>query len=119
VSRPKLSDLSPEDRARLAEQARRENVVARRKDAAAKAMRRRERMAGLLTPRDHLRGCPELAGQGRVEWFAARKPPTTSPAGAIVEPAREVTVIRCLDCGGQVVVDRPLQDVIDQQEADR
>lgn len=114
-----LSDLAPEDRRRLAREAERQAAAEAAATDAAKAARRRERMAALMSDRDHRRGCPqELAGDGRLEAFGARKPPATARNGVVLEPAREVTVVRCIECAGQVVIDRPYAQVFEQKEAD-
>lgn len=55
--------------------------------------------AGLLDDRDHLRGCPG----GRVESYASVRP--ARPADAI--PKADVTVVRCVECGGSTVLEQP------------
>lgn len=104
-----LADLSPEDRARLVaelesnEQAKRnamDDAHARIADA------RQEAIAELIPDRAHLEGCPG----GRVEAYESRRPP--NPKQGI--PAADVTVARCVECGGSTVKDQPYAETVKQ-----
>jgi len=61
----------------------------------------------LLDDRDHLRGCPG----GRIEAFPATKAAVVNSNGQIVEPAAPVTTVRCVECGGQNVIEDPFDEV--------
>lgn len=56
-------------------------------------------IAAMMHDRDHLRDCPG----GRVEAYEARRPPQPSKA----LPATDVTVVRCIECGGSTVIEQP------------
>lgn len=61
------------------------------------AAARQAAIGDLMHDRDHLRDCPK----GRVEAYEARRPP--QPSRAI--PATDVTVVRCMECGGSTVIE--------------
>lgn len=108
-----LDDLSPADRERLLVEA--AGTIAsdddvRQQAETARAAERNAAIAALLDDRDHLRGCP---ADGRVEAYGDRKP--ANPARAI--PAKDVTVIRCIECGGSTVIERSYAGVIADLEA--
>ena len=63
-----------------------------------------ERLSGLLEDRDHLRGCPG----GRVEVYAAVRPAVPAKA----QPAKEVSVVRCIECGGSTVMEERFETVL-------
>lgn len=73
--------------------------------------RRQEQIRALLDPRDHMRDCPM---DGRVEAYGARKP--AKPDQAI--PAADVTVVRCVECAGSLVLDEPFPDVVARLQAE-
>lgn len=55
-----------------------------------------------LADRFHLEGCPSQ----RIEKYPAVKPRrVTDDDGNVVVGHRTVTVVRCVDCGGEQVVD--------------
>ena len=63
------------------------------------AAARDARVRELIRPRSHAEGCPVLpenGGEGRVEHYSARRP--ANPLKA--EPARDLTIVRCIECGG-------------------
>jgi hypothetical protein len=96
-----LADLPPDVRAALlAEAAAEKQAVAQAAVQSAEdaGAARNAAIAALMDDRDHLRNCPG----GRVEAYQARKP--ARPADAI--PARNVTVIRCIECGGSLVLEQ-------------
>lgn len=100
-----LDDLSAADRERLLADARTTAEVdasGRREEIAAvetrKADARNAAIASFMSDRDHLRDCPG----GRVEAYAATRPP--QPAKGL--PAAEVTIVRCVECGGATVKDQ-------------
>lgn len=102
-----LDDLSPADRRRLAaEIATGEETSSSIDDREQErqAAARRERLRTMIDDRDHLRGCPN---NGRVEAYAQRTPTRSDAAGTVIEPPRDVTVVRCLECGGTTLIDRP------------
>lgn len=103
-----LADLSDEDQRALMLEAReaskRNPVDVKGFDALTdheKAVR------GLMDARDHQRGCPvqEGAELGRVEGYDARRP-ADPVSGA---PAKDVGVVRCVNCGGATVLDTRLE----------
>lgn len=102
-----LADLSDEDRIALLAQAREE---AKRNpvdvDGYAELPDRDKRVRALMDARDHARDCPVALGLelGRVEGYDARKPPRPD----LGEPARDVGVIRCIECGGASVLDESI-----------
>lgn len=61
-------------------------------------------IASLMHDRDHLRDCPG----GRVEAYEARRPPQPSKA----MPAADVTVVRCIECGGSTVLEETYPTVL-------
>lgn len=69
------------------------------------ARRRTEQIADLMDPRDHMRECPM---DGRFEAYAARKPANVEQA----IPAKDVTIVACIECGGRVVLDESYSDII-------
>lgn len=114
-----LADLDPEGRAELLAELRAEQDAAKT-DAQVtlelRAAARTEAFAKRMDSRDHLRDCPfaDTATGGRFEAYAQTKPP--QPEKAI--PARPVTVVRCIECGGTCVLDEPFDTVSAQIEAD-
>lgn len=102
-----LADLSDEDRIDLLEQAR---EAARFNptdvDGYAELSDREKAVRGLMDARDHARGCPVQEGTelGRIEGYDAFKPANPNTG----EPARTVTVIRCIECAGSTVLDNRL-----------
>lgn len=107
-----LSDLSDEDRKSLLEAAR-EEAKHNPTDVAGydKLPKRDKAIRGLMDARDHVRDCPVAAGKilGRVEGFDATRPPNP----AIGRPAAQLGVIRCIECGGQTVLEESLEAAID------
>lgn len=106
-----LDDLAPADRERLLAEARTTvelDPVARREAMdeieTEKAARRSKAIAALMSDRDHLRDCPG----GRVEAFAATRPP--QPAKGL--PAKSVTTVRCIECGGATIIDQPYEATV-------
>jgi len=94
----RLEDLSPEERDQLRRALDGEVVQV---DAEARAMQRDRLFAELLDPRDHMRNCPRIGAQEpRVEAFGATA--AADPAARL--PQRPVTVIRCMECAGQAVI---------------
>jgi hypothetical protein len=108
-----LDQLDPEARAALLAEASAQltaDSAVKLEGAEAEASARRvEALAELLDDRDHLRGCPG----GRVEAYAARKPPR--PNDGI--PAADVTVVRCVECGGSTVLEQNYPATVAQLEA--
>jgi hypothetical protein len=66
---------------------------------------------GLIHDRDHLVDCPN---DGRVEFYPHRIP--AKPNDGI--PAEDVTVARCIECGGSSVVREPFGVVLARVEED-
>lgn len=102
-----LDQLTPEARAQLIEELRAaesNTADAARSTAEELAERRQDAIAELLSDRDHLAGCPG----GRVECYESRKP-ARPQAG---EPARDVTVVRCIECGGSTVLKHSYTETI-------
>jgi len=52
-----------------------------------------------LAERAHMENCPGIDGSARIEEFDARRP--ARPDQAV--PAQDVTVTRCIECGGSSV----------------
>jgi hypothetical protein len=99
----KLEDLSPEDRARLLGEAQAEKKA----EGEQKAQAYQEALAAKMDPRDHLRNCPVGEGQAegsqlRLEAYGHLRP--AKPDQAI--PAKKVTVVRCITCGGAAVLEQ-------------
>lgn len=109
-----LADLSPEDRAALLEELRADENAKAETEAQIAEKRvafRQEAIAELLDDRDHLRECPVAdagAAGGRVEMYEARRPAQPSKGKG---PA-DVTVVRCLECGGSTVLERPYASTV-------
>lgn len=107
-----LADLTPEAREELLAQAR-QGGTAVDPDTVAKAALRDDQLKELLRSRDHMDGCPvDTTGQGRVESYASRRP--AKPDEAI--PAKDVTVIRCIECGGSRVIEKSYEEVVAEIE---
>lgn len=71
--------------------------------------------AAKLEDRDHSRGCPVVDGDGgRVEGYPSVKP--AQPSNGV--PAKQVTVVRCIECGGHVVVESDFETVIAEIESE-
>lgn len=109
--KPKVSigDLSPEDKAALVAELRAEqaaNAEPWAPGAEPRELTARERAVRLLLrERDHMDGCPLILDEsrtaGRVEAYSEVRP--ANPARA--EPAKTVTVARCIECGGARYMD--------------
>lgn len=103
-----LGDLSVEDRRVLLEQAREEAKHNPTEVEGYEDLTVRERaIRRAMDARDHVRNCPVQTGTslGRIEGYDATKPPNPSRG----EPARDVAIIRCMECGGQSTLDEPLE----------
>lgn len=74
-------------------------------------MARQRRIAALMDDRDHLRNCPDPL---RVEAYASIRP--AQPQNAV--PARPVTIVRCQECGGSMVLEQPYETTVAQLAAD-
>lgn len=101
-----LADLSPDDRELLLAEARaaggeQDNADVEHRTAAIRA---------LMEDRDHARGCPAT----RVEAYGATRP--ARPTEGI--PAQMVTVARCIDCGGSVVLAQSYEQTIAQIDSE-
>jgi hypothetical protein len=69
------------------------------------AAARLEQLREFMHERDHLRDCPN---DGRIEAYPETKPARPDKG----EPARPVTVIHCIECGGTTVLDEPYEEVL-------
>lgn len=111
-----LDQLTPEARQALLTELRADTVAQAEAVAsiAEQSAAVRNRATGrLLHDRDHLRDCPG----GRVEAYESRRPPQPSQGRA----ATDVTVVRCVECGGSTVLEQPYAATvaaIDQAAAD-
>jgi hypothetical protein len=102
--------LTDEDRARIHAEVEAERQAAAASTGDARADARMRAIAGLMEPRDHARECPMLPH--RTEAYTGRVPPR--PQDGI--PARDVTVVRCQDCGESLVVQEAYPVVMAQIE---
>lgn len=94
----RLESLSPEERDQLRRALDGEVVQV---DAEQRAMQRQRLLAELLDPRDHFRNCPRIGAQEpRVEAFGVTA--AADPAARL--PERPVTIVRCIECAGQAVI---------------
>jgi len=101
-----IAKLSPTERDQLRRQLDGERVDVSRE---ARAVDRMRALHQMLDPRDHLRSCPTLAGLApRVEAFAQVRPREGNT------PERPVTVVRCMECAGQVVVEQAYSALMNQ-----
>jgi hypothetical protein len=113
-----IDQLTPEERAALFARLQADAAGVSQADEQ-KARERIGRMRALMHDRDHLRDCPvgtdeDADANGRVEAFADTRPPR--PNQGI--PAKPVTVIRCLECGGVTVIEEPHATVMAAIAAD-
>jgi hypothetical protein len=93
-----LDELSPEARAQLLEEAKASiDAAALPTDEEAAGAARNAQLGALMDPRDHLRDCPM---DGRYEAYGDRRP--AKPDQGV--PAEDVTVVRCIECGGTNVL---------------
>lgn len=100
-----IDKLSPDAKAELLAQLQAEQ----RAEADSKVERRNEAMKDLMADRDHLRDCPT----GRTEMYGATKPADARKGTG----PKEVTVIRCQECGGSTVLDEPYDEVVARLDA--
>jgi hypothetical protein len=99
-----LEDLDDEARAELLAQLKGDGEV--RQTVAEQLARERDaRLREQIDLRDHLRHCPM---DGRVEAYPHTRP--AKPQQGL--PARPVTVVRCIECGGTTVLEREYQEFI-------
>lgn len=115
IKKPALADLSDEDRAALRSEFEAEQQaanVAKLSDVERVAAAKMHAFAALMDPRDHLRNCPAEDGAGRFEYYAETKPAQPQKA----QPAQPVTVVRCIECGGSTVIERPYPVVMAEIE---
>jgi hypothetical protein len=96
-TKPTLADLSDADRAELLAELEASKAETSETDAEREAAVRSQLIAAGLDDRDHLRGCPG----GRVEMYEATRPAQPSKG----RPAADVTVVRCIECGGSTVIE--------------
>lgn len=107
TTRITLADLNADDRRELLEAAREEAKHNPTDVPGYEDLSDREKaIRGLMDARDHSRGCPVQTGTtlGRVEGFDGTRPPNP----AIGRPAAELGIVRCMECGGQTVLDTTL-----------
>lgn len=97
-----IDSLSAEQKAQLLNELQAE----RQADAEVEADARNEALKLLMADRDHLRDCPT----GRTEMYSATAP--AQPRKGI--GPKEVTVIRCQECGGSTVLDQSYDDSVEQ-----
>lgn len=109
-----LGDLSEADRRELlaeAKEAAKRNPV--EVDGYEALSDREKAIRALMDARDHSRGCPVGEGLelGRIEGHDGRVPPNP----AIGQAAYHVAVIRCMECGGETILNgkgsRPLLEL--------
>lgn len=95
TQKPKIdtAKLSPEEKALLLAELQAESTA----EATAAADLRSAAIKSLMADRDHLRDCPT----GRTEMYGATRP--ADPRKGI--GPKDVTVIRCQECGGSTVLD--------------
>lgn len=107
ATKPKIDidRLSPEEKAQLLAELEGERATKSQEIVG----KRNEAMKTLMADRDHMRECPT----GRTEMYSATRP--ANPAKGL--GPKEVTVVRCQECGGTSVLDESYESAIARLEA--